>query len=205
MNELLDRFCESPRRWLIVTGVTIVLALLIVLPQVDVYTAMRDEGERLRGELVESQRVAAELPAFEQRVQDGRKALDALEARTVNEETLAAFRNELVERVRQSGCQVRRINVGTTQGRPWVKQDNPLNESAPAGEPTPFVLEARPVSLTVAGNLSQVRALLGSMASDGKMAVLRSLDLRPAGANRKGVQVDLEVVYFALALPKPAA
>lgn len=197
--EWLDRFCESRHRWLIVTACTIVAAIATVLPQVDQYLGLiADENQQVEL-LAESQRTAEELPRFRERVSQTLDSLKELEDRMLPEERVADFRNHVIEIVRESGCQMRRIGVGNVRARSWHAEDNPIELNAKNKSPkTPFTLEVRPVNLLVTGSTVEVRALLDQIESDGMLVHSRTLDLRPAGGNRSIVQLDLELWFFSL-------
>ncbi len=97
MNDLIDKFCGSRRRWLIVTTVTGVLGLLTVLPLVDQYSTLCNENSELGDQLGEAQRIAAALPKFEKRVNEKLQELNQVEGQTVPEESVGAFRNKLID------------------------------------------------------------------------------------------------------------
>lgn len=198
-QEWIDRFCDSPRRWLIVTAVTLVVALATVLPQVDQYQALIAEEEEQRTQLAEVERSADYLPKLRQRVNQTDEQLAALEAKTLTQEGVAEFRNELVNLVRESGCQVRRIGVGAVRTRKWHEKDYPLAEPrGNVGAETPFSLETRPVNLSVTGSMNEVRDLVGRVEKSGMMLHTRAIDLRPTGRDNHIVQVELELWCFAL-------
>lgn len=199
ITQLIDRFCESQRRWLIVTGVTFVVGLLTGLPQVDVLLTQRDEQKNLEEELVRASRSSSRLATFKERAATETAALEQLEQRTVDEQRLPEFRTALVDIVRESGCQMRRINVAAVRSRPWKQGDNPVTEvENRKAKSTPFTLETRSVSLSVSGSTQSVRSLLTRVQDEQKIFHAKTMDLRPLGRNRRGVQMDLELWYFAL-------
>ena len=59
VETLAENFCTSRHRWLIVTGLTLGIALATVLPQVDEYLAIRSE----RADLDEHLLQASEAPS----------------------------------------------------------------------------------------------------------------------------------------------
>lgn len=205
IQPLIDRFCDSPRRWLIVTGVTFVLGLVTLLPQVDYYFSLRQEHQETQAQLATASTAAEELPAFENRVVQQEGQLIALQQRTFAEGRLSEFRNELIELVRSSGCQVRRINAGEPQTRPWTQNDSPTVASADKNaKPTPFALETRSIHLSVAGSMQSVINLLDGVEATGMMFNTKSLELRPTGSDRHGVEMDLQLNCYALTQPKKA-
>lgn len=137
MNDsLIRRFCETRHRWPIVATATALLALATVWPSVDDYFDKQSSRSELSEDLVHARLTAATLPAFEKRVAAVRVELEALEVRSVEDGSLARFRSRLVDLVRESGCQIRRIEVGAPTLRAWKQGDNPLDETASPKPPT---------------------------------------------------------------------
>ena len=198
-QELIDRFCDSPRRWLIVTAVTFVVAIVTLLPQVDQYLAARADEDEQSEKLAEAGIIAEELPGFRERVADTTTQLDALVERTLPADRVAPFRNQVVNLIRESGCQMRRISVGAVRSRAWRENDHPLIEGKHSkGKETPFSLETRAVSLSVTGNMTEIRQLLSRIESNGMMMHARTLDIRPTSRGAGLIQADLELWCFAL-------
>lgn len=201
MNDLIDQFCASKRRWLIVTAVTILIGLLTVLPLSDEYGALREEESRLELELADSLRIASSLPKLDQRLEQKRQELEEVENRTVDEEAVSEFRSRLIEIARDTGCRVRRISFGSTRSRQWYEDDNVMatDSSGADRKKTPFAVETRPVSLSVTGSTAAVKKLISRVRSDGIMQHMKFLEMRSAGKNRQSVQLDIELWCYALA------
>lgn len=202
MNELIDKFCVSRRRGLIVIGGTFVLALVTLLPLADHYCALCDENNELGGQLKEVQRVASDLAGFETRVEEKRQELEEADQRTVSEEAVSAYRNKLISFARESGCQVRRISFATARTRPWFKDDNvmaPATSKTDNRKTTPYIVETRPVTLSVAGPMTSVNKLLSRVQDDQTMHHVKHFELRPTGKNRRSVQLELELWCYSLA------
>lgn len=201
MNELIDQFCESKKRWLIVTAVTGLFALALLVPLADQYTALCNENDELSARLLQVQRLAADLPAFEERVVQKHTEVNRLQERTVPEEAVSVYRTKLVEFARDSGCQVRRISFGTSRSRSWYEQDGPLAASGTREKdvkPTPFALETRPVTLSIAGSMGAVKKLLARVHADDTIRHIKFFELRPIGKDQRSVQLDLELWCYAL-------
>ena len=97
IEPLLRRFCESKHRTIIVIAGTFVVGLLLVLPLVDVYCAGLNEKEALLAELESAKQVAESLPLVESRVAEKIAQLQTFEQRTVDEQSLPALREKLVD------------------------------------------------------------------------------------------------------------
>jgi hypothetical protein len=200
MNDtLIRKFCESRRRWLIVATTTVLLALATVWPAVDDYFDKQTSRNGLSENLVRARQTAETLPAFEKRVAAVRGELEALEVRTVEDDSLARFRSQLVELVRESGCQIRRIEVGAPTTRPWKVGDRPLDEQASPDAPgTPFALEWRSVILGVDGAMTAVHDLLDRLEKEQTLSHPHRVQLNAASNGGDAVTLELELWLFAL-------
>ncbi|TWT35499.1 hypothetical protein KOR34_03910 [Posidoniimonas corsicana] len=200
MNSLVDQFCASKRRWLIVTAGTVLIALLTVLPLADEYRALCDDQEALRLELAESLRIEQDLPVFEERLREKLQELSQAEGRTVDEDAVSEFRSRLIAFARETGCRVRRISFGGARSRPWHEGDNVMDPDSVGPDPkrTPFNVETRPVSLSVTGSTAAVKKLISRVHNDGVMQHVKFLELRSAGKNHQTVQLDIELWCYSL-------
>jgi hypothetical protein len=201
MNDsLVRKFCESRRRWLIVATATGLLALVGLLPTVDDYFDKRTSRSELADQLATARLTAESLPAYEKQAEGVRAELEALEVRTVDAAGVAKFRSRLVDLVRESGCQIRRIDVGAPTRRPWSEQDDALAEVArPAAGATPFVLERRSVVLAVDGAMPAVHDLLDRLEKERTLSHPHRLQMQGASAGGETVTMELELWLFALA------
>lgn len=205
IRKTLRTVCESPLRWLIVTGGTIIVALVLVVPLVDVYSAERDEKEALLAEVTAASQVAAQLHQFESRVAERTAQLAALEARTYDEQRLPQLRDRLVELARQTGCSLRRLNVGEAMSRPWYEGDNPIDprpDTKRRKTQSNFTLEWRPITISVTGTTSNLRSLLERLDADNMLVHTKVLEMYPSGRGRRSLTLDMELWYFNL-IPTP--
>jgi hypothetical protein len=199
MNDsLIRRFCESPHRWLIVVSLTGLLALAVLLPMVDDYFDKSSSRSELTENLARARETAESLPSLEKQAGAVRKDLEALEVRTVDEASLARFRSRLVDVVRESGCQIRRIEVGQPTRRSWKENDKPLSEAPTGGADTPFSLERRPVILAVDGAMSAIQDLLTRLEKEQTLSHPHQMQLQAVSASGETVTLELELWLFAL-------
>jgi hypothetical protein len=200
-TSLIRKFCESRYRWPIVATATAFLALATVVPLVDEYFDNRISRSELSEELARARQTARELPEYERRSATVRNGLDALQRRTVDDAGLAVFRSRLVDIVRESGCQIRQIEVGDPTRRAWKQGDNPLKEldQAPGkGGVTPFSLERRSVLLAVDGPMPAVHDLLARLEEERTLSHPHRLQMQAASTSGETVMVELELWLFAL-------
>lgn len=204
IRKTLWTLSESPYRWLIVTGGTFIVGLVLVVPLVDVYSAERKEKEALLAEVTAASQVAARLNQFESRVDDRLAQLKELEARTVDQERLPALRDRLTMLVRQTGCSLRRLNVGEALSRPWYESDDPLGLRANVkrqDSQTNLDLQWRPITVSVNGTMAELRNLLAKLDADNMMVHTKMFELYPSSRGRKSITLDMELWYFTL-VPK---
>jgi hypothetical protein len=202
IDEALRRFCESRHRVLIVIAGTFVVGLVLILPLVDVYLADHSDKTALLAELDSARTVAAELESFESRVAEKLAQLEVQEARTVDEDSLAALRGKLVDLAKETGCSIRRLSVGMASSRPWLAGDDPITPSSsarPGAMPTGFVLEWRPVSVSLSGSSASLRNLLERIVAADMMMHAKSVEMFPSNPSRQSLTLDLELWYFNLA------
>lgn len=200
MNDsLIRRFCESRHRWPIVATATLLVALATVVPTVDDCFNKRSSRSDLADKLVLARRTAEELPKYEAQAAAVAAELDALEARAVDEADLAQFRSRLVDLVRESGCQIRRLDVAAPAVRAWKQGDKALEEQ-PIGDGavTPFSLERRSVILAVDGGMAAVQDLMLRLEQEQTLSHPRRVHLQAAANEGETVTLELELWLFAL-------
>lgn len=201
IENLVEKLAQSPRRWLIVTGVTFVIALASILPQVDLLLAERSERAELLEQLAQANETSQRLPLYEQRISEKASELAGLRDREIDDDEIAELRSWLVDAARQAGCRVRRIELSAPNARPWTEDDYPLIQpsNAQAKKNTPFQLQTRPVTFSVTGSSDEVMALLRTIDDDIRLKHTRTFDLKPVGRKSNELQLDLTLWFFALA------
>ncbi|MBX7168053.1 MAG: hypothetical protein K1X74_17085 [Pirellulales bacterium] len=210
LETLVKTIAEHPRRRTIVTLLTLVTLVMVMWPAADEYLALCDFRAHLMQSLDEARAEAEALPQLEKLAQQRATELAAFEQRTVDEGETFRFREELVELVRQSGCQMRRIDVDQPQRRRWQSGEDPLAAAAPAPNkqdpgPSPYELSTRRLTLAVSGPLSSVHALFDNLRALDKVLCLGNLHEQPEGPERKEIAVDIELIVLSLEKPAVAA
>ncbi|TWT48867.1 hypothetical protein [Botrimarina hoheduenensis] len=201
---LAEQFCTNRHRWLIVTAVTLGIALATILPQVDEYIAIRSERTSLEQHVLDASEAPRLVPDYESKAAEKEAQLTALRDREIDESQVAELRTWLVNVSREAGCTVRRIDLGSASNRPWSTDDSPLNEAAtapPKEKLTPFNLQTRSITLSVTGAPEEVRTLLKTIDTDSRLKQVQLLDLRPGSRSNAELQLDLSLRYFALVKP----
>jgi hypothetical protein len=156
----------------------------------------------LLAELDSAKQVAAELDVFQGRVGQKLAELAAFEARTTNDDSMPALRGKLVDLAKETDCNIRRLSVGAVSSRPWRPGEDP---TLPGGatksdeSSTGFVLEWRPVSISLSGTSANLRTLLERIAAADMLMHTKSLEMYPSSPNRQSLTLDMELWYFTLA------
>ena len=191
---------KHPRRSVAVITGTFLLGLGTILPLADEYRGLMDRNENLRNELQQSEAEATLLDRFEKRVELSQIELARLEEKTVSEERTNEFRGLVVEIVRNSGCQVRRIHVGATQSRPWMKKDSALKKRTIGNKKneTPYTLNSQSFVLEVTGTVTRLKNLLSELHEELNLAHTHSVMIRPMGQDGHEVEMQMELTLFDL-------
>jgi hypothetical protein len=202
IEQALRRFCESRHRTLIVIAGTFVVGLVLVLPLVDAYCAGLNEKEALLAELESAEQVAAGIQQFETRVAEKLAQLETFQGRTVDEDSLPALRGKLVDLAKEAGCSIRRLSVGAVASRPWVPGESPIAKASDTKRndtKSPFLLEWRPVSISLSGTSASLRNMVERVAAAGMLMHTKSFEMYPSSATRQSLTLDMELWYFTLA------
>ena len=201
IEQALRSFCEARHRTLIVIVGTFMVGLLLVLPLVDVLLNGHDEKEALLAELDSAKAIAAGLKSLEAQVKIKLAELGLQEARTVDDASMPALREKLVDLAKETDCSVRRITVGAPSAREWKPGETPIGLVSPkqADSTTPFKLEWRPVSLSLSGTSSSLRSMLERVNASGMLVHAKSFEMYPSSPTRQTLTLDLELWYYTLA------
>jgi hypothetical protein len=202
IEQALRRFCESKHRLLIVIAGTFAVGLVLVLPLVDVIRAGHNEKEALLAELESAEQVAKALPQVESRAAEKVTQLEAFQRRTVDDESLPALRERLVDLAKEAGCNIRRLNVGAASSRPWKPGDSPFATAADSKRNDTgagFLLEWRPLSISLSGTSASLRSMVERVAAAGMLMHTKSFEMYPSSPSRQTLTLDMELWYFTLA------
>ena len=200
MNDsLIRKFCESRHRWPIVATATVLVALATLVPSVDDYFDKQSSRRDLSDKLASARTTAEGLPKFETRVAAVREEVKTLEDRAIDDANLASYRSRLVDVVRESGCQIRRIEVSAPTIRDWKEHDRPLDEQPnQEAAKTPFALERRSVALAVDGAMPAINALLDRLEKERTISHPHRVHLQAVSGDGETVTLELELWLFAL-------
>lgn len=201
-EQILRHICESKHRTLIVITGTFAIGLLLILPLVDVYYAGIREKEELFAELESARRVAAEITPLQKRMAEKQAQVARFEARTVNEQSLQMLRERLLALAKETGCSIRRLNVGDATSRPWTPGEDligPSSATKRGDAKAACMLEWRPVAISLSGTSTGLRTVLERMLAEGHLMHTKSFEMYPSSPNRQTKTLDLELWYFSLA------
>jgi hypothetical protein len=202
MNEsILRRFCESPRRGLIVTIVTGLFGLVVMIPLADDYFDSRENRADLEAKLLVAEQSQQALPKLEEKTQEIEAQLSAREAQCVTEASLSDYRTRLVDTIRDAGCRIQRLDLAQAMSRPWNEADTPLVErprSDKNAKATPYNLEKRTLSLSVAGRVTDILGLLEKLEHEPTLAYPQSLEFLATDNSSDVVTLNMQMWLFSL-------
>lgn len=199
MDDLIVKFCEDRRSWLFVTAVTLGLCLVFVLPCVDEYVAVCSEKTEVADQLALAKESAELLPGLEKRRAEQIATVNMQLGKTLCEENEAEYRNSVVKMVRETGCQLRRLNIGSPTSRDWGLGDDPLEKITNKKlQPSGFQLERRQVSLSLVGPSAGVRRLIERLEEQDKQVYVQAIELKPGTGDGRRVELTMELWYFTL-------
>lgn len=200
VEAILQRFLESPMRRFIVITLTLAVALVGGLPAADEFLALRSQQAELATQLVKARSDDANLPALRTKATATSLAVAELQGRTVSEEGVHKFRNELVNLCRKTGCHLRRAQVSEPRSRAWHQDDSPLERTArrKKSPETGYDLVTHDFAFSVSGSVASVKQLLDEMGDQGKLLHTESFNLRPLGGKSNEVVLEVQISLYSL-------
>jgi Tfp pilus assembly protein PilO len=194
----------ASHRWIVIT-LSLAVALLVVWPAADEYFALKQQRGTLLALMEETRRAVAPLERLEVEAAQRQAELDKLERRLVKEDQVHDFRQQVVALVRESRCVMRRIRVGAPVVQPWSDDGSePPSVAATSGK-TRWVVKTRPLSLSVAGSLEEVKLLLARLHQTGRWLHTRNLSLRGEGTSAGQIVLELELLMYDCVAASPEA
>lgn len=162
IETLLRRFLAYEKRKEALIIGTILAGLVMVWPATDEYIAARQRTHDARLRRDEAEKAIAKLPQFVRLHEQKTKELDVLTHRLVGGDVARKLQSDLMELGRQTGCTVLRAQLTEPSSRVWNENDHPIagHKLKNTGGETPFQLETRQLSLSIAGPMSGLYAFL---------------------------------------------
>ena len=203
LESILRRlFSGRARRWSIIT-VNAMLVLALGLPAADEYFVQRQREADLSAELEQAEEQLQRAAQLRNRVTAVSLELSTMEERALFDDGDQQYRQVLVQSVRQSGCQLRKLTLENPNLRSWDPQEDPLSNPRQKSRSkketeSDYRLRTQKVSLSISGALTEVRAFLTELQAKGKLMHITQLSIRPNGRNRSSVVLELQYQLFGL-------
>jgi hypothetical protein len=204
IDHILRWFQKNPlARWVPAAG-GVIIALVCGVPAGDEFAALRIQHRNAARQLAAQSELVAMIPQLEKLSVQKDQTLDQLWGETVPPEQLHLFRGRIVELARQTHCQVRQIQIGERKVRDWTKDAAPLAtlEKAAAELQGPFALGAQSFTLSVSGELADLKEFLNRLADQRLMMHTARLIVRPATDNSDTV-LEMELLLFEVNRAQP--
>ena len=207
IRPLLQRCVEGRTRlWAVIIPI-LGIGLAVILPAADKNSELRRHQAEWKAKVAKIRHEVAELDDVRRAAEQRQAKLDAWRSRAVSVENVHAFRQQVVALARDSGCQIRRMNVGAAQSKPWMDGDDPLGQTKRkrrTKKPPTHAIQTQSMSMTVSGDLQGVRKMLTQLDAAERMIHTKSFTLNPSREDQGGVVLDLELLLFGLtAVNKP--
>jgi hypothetical protein len=127
---------------------------------------------------------------------------------TVTADKLHQFRQQIADTAQKHNCRIRKLKIDSVRTRAWAKGDDPFDPSAgQARKINPaYLLNVQPVTLSVSGNLANVKELLSEVHNKTWLFRANTLAFYPSQEDRKDVILDCELLLISLTkAPDPSA
>lgn len=203
IETFLWRFVEHRQRnWIVIT-VTAAILLLLVLPAVDNYNAARGRLKNLRTDLASMQSTVNQAGKYAELLQQRQTQLAALQQQTFSPSSVDRFRGELVERVRELGCQLRRIRVGDPilQTEIAASLGDPTQPASAKSE-SKLEIYGQSLSLQVTGPIQQINEIAKWIHDYQGMLQTQLFSLKKSDENPELSNLDLDLILLDLRPPK---
>lgn len=200
----LRRFLAFEKRKEAVIIGTILAGLVIVWPVADGYIAARQRTHDVRIQQEEAEVEIAKLPEFVRMQELKAKELEGLTTQLVEGDAARRLQSDLIELGRQTGCTVLRAQLSDPSSRVWNENDHPVpgSRSRDPGAETPFQLDTRQLSLSIAGPMNGLYAFLEGLHRVDKVVHARAMAIKGGNAgdesNYDTGTLDMNLLLFDL-------
>ena len=134
---------------------------------------------------------------LQKRLGEAKAELRKARLQTIADEELPDLESQLVDLVREVGCQIRQINSGQTTRRMWFVNDDPIRpHEADEGDPTPFELHTTPISIHAVGDMQAVLACIDRLRKQQILCSLQQVDLSPDKATQGMISLHIDILVF---------
>lgn len=180
MNPQTEKFLKLPfyQRQLIVLGIMAVIAGLFVyllfMPKLDEYKALIAQSETLQGKILESRRVADNLPKFQQEYDKMQVRLEQALTELPNDKEIPTLLTNLASLAKDNGLEVKRFKPG-------------------AEIPKGFYAEV-PVDLQLSGSYHQVGKFFYDVSEMSRIVNIGSVALggaKPVGKGDERMELNI--------------
>jgi len=187
IEPMLRRFLAHERRNAAVIIGTILTGLVVVWPATDEYIAARQRTHDVRLKREEAESAIAKLPQFTRLHQLKANEVELLVGQLVGGDAARKLQSNLMELGRQTGCTVLRAQLTDPSSRVWNENDHPVSGTRLSNAPavaTPFQLDTRQLSLSIAGPMNGLYAFLEGLHGVDKVIHAGAMAIK--GGNSKG-------------------
>jgi hypothetical protein len=197
----LQILLNHPKRNWFIFGLCGALALLWGLPATEKYYELNSRETELQKKIAAGANEQKSLARSKQILSNKQTEVAALRAKTMSQENIQEFRDQIVGIARDSGCTMRRIKIADTPNkRDWYENDAPLDNRVHGEKEkkTPFKLQSQQLTVQVTGPMENVLQLLEKLATFDKLSETTTLNLKRSVEDQSLIEMDLEMLLFDL-------
>ena len=195
MESLLRHYLDSRWRRLVVIILTFGLGLAVILPAADEYRGLLQRRSKWSAELDRTRDVIGQMNQVQREATAKRQEAAHWEEKVVTPERLHLFREEVVATARNTGCQIRRVNVGEVTRRPWHAGDGKPGAAPATGAQ---VLRVQPMAVSLMGRLPSVKEFLEKLTKLDKLVQVEQFSIQPLNASGLEVTLELNMLLYDL-------
>lgn len=200
IEPVLRQALQHPKKRYGVIILTLLTMLVAVWPAVDEYNAARRRTSDAHTEFEEAEQTIAKLPQYKQLHERKLADVSLLDKRVVPEKAAKELRDWLIQLGRDTGCTVRKSNLGDAAPRPWKEDDHPLHGTRQQGPDsnTPYQLETRQLTLSVVGPMSGLYSFLDELHKVDKLIHSQSINIKSLSEDGSTASMNMNLKLFDL-------
>ena len=194
---------HEKRVWIVIT-LTFLTGLVLTLPAVEEYSAAATRVANAREKLAEVNRQLDNLPQLQRLFTDKEREVAKLEAKSITQKEVEHLHSTLQQMIRDSGCEMRTLNIGDPTSRTWMSNDSPTKRFSVGnpGQETPFQLVSRTAVLKMEGAMPNVYHFLARVNQLERFIHAKQIRLERSPRNETSTELEMNFELFDLVKKK---
>jgi len=142
------------------------------------------------------------LPQLQRLFGEKKRELEALEAKALTPKEVENLYGTLQQLIRETGCQMRRLDISDPTSRAWFTQDSPTRRNQVGGTPsteTAFQLVSRTAVLRMEGTMPNVYQFLARVNQLERFIHAKQVRLERSQRNENTTELEMQFELYDLA------